>query len=288
VVVVEVYLPAGAVAETDIQTGPPSIVNHANTVYMEPVVYTAPAFCPTAFTVSTTVLVLIPPEVADQVTPTSVTTIIYGSTYTVVSAFLSLGAAPQASQLDPVYSSFIANCRNPTATGSAYWGPYGQPPGSTGSTGSSGRADKLQVCAVLTGCTSLRTWIIVVATLLPSLFVLGWLESYIWFRRLMLGKTALRFGTVCWILISLWVLCLTRISPARSAEDQATLRTQWSGMGAGTRWKLWWKWGFRHAYPAELLGPDPRIPNAPAGVGTHAMSDVPMHQVPEQPSKTHE
>lgn len=33
-------------------------------------------------------------------------------------------------------------------------------------------------------------------------------------------------------------------------------------MSAGTKWKLWWRWGFRHAYPVDLLGPDPspRLP----------------------------
>jgi hypothetical protein len=289
VVIVEVYLPAGAVAETDIQTTqPPFSTNNEITVYMESVVYTAPASCPTHFTVSTIVQVDIPTEVTDQVTPTSRTTVIYDSTYTVVTAFLSLNAAPAALPLNDVYSDFVALCRNPTATGSAFWGPYGPPPGvsSGGSTSSGGSANNLEVCALLTGCTSLRTWVIVVATLLPSLFVLGWLESFIWFRRLMLGKMALRFGTVCWIVISLWVLCFTRTSPARSAGDQAALRTQWNGMSAGTRWKLWWKWGFRHAYPIELLGPDPKFPNsAQAGAGIHHMQSqgVPMQQVPEQP-----
>ncbi len=44
-------------------------------------------------------------------------------------------------------------------------------------------------------------WVIVVASVLPSLFLLGWVESFLWFRQLMPGRKALRFGTVCWILM---------------------------------------------------------------------------------------
>ncbi|KAI4712266.1 hypothetical protein J4E89_002532 [Alternaria sp. Ai002NY15] len=98
------------------------------------------------------------------------------------------------------------------------------------------------------------TWIIIIACIIPGLFLLGFLESWFWFRRLMLGKSAMRFGTVCWILMSLWVLCFTRMQDRRSAEDQKMLAERWKNMGSGAAFKAWWKWGFRHRYPEELLG----------------------------------
>ena len=257
--IVYVYLPAGVVAENDIQTTDSFVEPNAMTVYMEPLVYTAPASCPTSFTVTTMVEVQVPTQVTNLVTPTSITTTVASiDDLTEVTAYLSMGAVPTTAAItDYVYSYYIADCRNPTATGAAYWGPSG-----TSSGGFRGGGDYgLEVCSLLTGCTSLQTWAIVVASVLPSLFVLGWVESFLWFRRLMLGKSALRFGTVCWILISLWVLCFTRTSPERIKEDQARLKIQWDAMSAGTRWKLWWKWGFKHAYPVDLLGFDPRFPN---------------------------
>jgi hypothetical protein len=286
--IVYVYLPAGAVAEADIETTATTtfVDSNAYTDYMEPLVYTAPASCPTPFTVTTMVAVHVPSEVTNRLTPTSITTTVltYSDHFTEVTAYLPPNAVPTtAATTDYVYTYYIANCRNPTATGAAYWGPSGE--SNSGSSG--GVSSSLMVCSLLTGCTSLHTWVIVVAAVFPSLFVLGWVESFLWFRQLMLGRMALRFGTVCWILISLWILCFTRTSPERSTEDQAALKIQWDAMNAGTRWKLWWKWGFRHAYPVELLGFDPRFPNQmQTGVETQRMEQqqgIPVQYVQQPP-----
>ena len=280
--IVYVYLPAGSVAEDDIQTTIPFVDQNALTVYLEPLVYTAPSSCPTRFTVTTMAEVQVPTQVTNLVTPTSITTTVASiNNFTEVTAYLPMGAVPTtAATTDNVYTYFIANCRNPTATGAAYWGPSGG--SSSGNFG--GGDDGVEVCSLLTGCTSLQTWVIVVASVLPSLFVLGWVESFLWFRQLMLGRIALRFGTVCWILISLWVLCCTRTSPERSVEDQARLKIQWDAMSAGTKWKLWWKWGFRHAYPHDLLGFDPRFPNqtqTEPGMQTTERQGIPVQYVQE-------
>jgi hypothetical protein len=68
----------------------------------------------------------------------------------------------------------------------------------------------------------------------------------------MMGKSAMRFGTVCWVLISLWVMCFTRMQDRRSADDQKLLAEKWKQMGSGAAFKAWWKWGFRHRYPEEV------------------------------------
>jgi hypothetical protein len=193
-----VYLPAGSVPESDIVTGF-SINTSVEpvTVYVEPIVYTAPASCPTPFTVATMTEVYIPPEVVDQVTPTAYSTSIDAGagSFTQVTAYLSQGAVPinQTSVTNNfLYSLYIANCENPTATAAVYSSPTGSSSSSDG-----GGSDDLEVCSLLTGCTTMHTWIIVVATILPAIFVLGFVESYFWFRKLMLGKSALRVGTIC-------------------------------------------------------------------------------------------
>jgi len=251
--IIYLYVPPGSVPESDIVTTRDTSLK-PHTVYVEPIVYTAPASCPKAFTVTTMTEVSVPSEAADRVTPTSYSTSVgpyYG--YTFVTAYLPPSAVPvgeEPTTSDFVYSYYIASCRNPTATGAAYYGPNNG--------GSSSSSSDLEVCSLLTGCTTIRTWVIVVASVLPALFILGFIESYLWFRQMMLGKSAMRVGTICWILLSLWVLCFTRQVPARGLEDQAALKVQWNSMSAWTRWKLWWRWGFRNAYPVHLLGPDPR------------------------------
>ncbi len=128
----------------------------------------------------------------------------------------------------------------------------------TGSgSGSSSTYHDAVYCTSRWGCTTLTTWVIVLATVLPTLFVLGFVESFFWFRALMRGRRAWRLGTISWISISLWIYCVTVITPARSREDQQVLEEQWNQMSAGTRFRLWMKWGFRHKYPVELLGPEP-------------------------------
>lgn len=279
--IVYIYVAAGSVPEDDIITTTPSYSTvDIETIYVEPVVYTAPSSCPTPFTFSTYSQVILPTEVTSLVTPTSLTTTVidFDSFLTEVTAYLAPTEVPPLTQVttDFLYTYYIAKCQNPTSFGAAPTAVSGGSGGSGGGTGS----PNVGVCAGLNGCTSLETWVIVIAALLPSLFLLGWVESFLWFRRLMLGKTALRFGTICWTLISLWVLCFTRVSPARSAEDQKALQAQWKSMSAGTVWKLWWKWGFRHAYPVAILGADPRIQGPVPGM--QQMQQPPREQQLQQ------
>ena len=216
----------------------------------------------------------IPSQVTDQYTPTSTATSIatYGDRYTYITAYLAPSAVPLSNSpatSDFIYSYYIADCRNPTATDDSYYGPSSGG-GSSGDDGDDGDDGPRSGggSSESTATRALRTWVIVVIVILVLLVVLfffGFLENFLWFRRLMLGKSTLRFGTISWILISLWVACFTRSQSARTPEDQARLKQQWEAMSGGTKWKLWWKWGFRHAYPVDLLG-DPNTPgSAPMG-----------------------
>jgi hypothetical protein len=218
--------------------------------------------------------VYIPDYVTDQLKPTktdaSINSLNKDQPYTYFSMYLTPGAVPTSTSADYIYSIYISNCENPTATGAAYFngGSYTHSyPTQTAGSYSSGddgsdTLDDTTVCSLLTGCTSFRVWVIVVASVIPALFVLGFLESYLWYRRLFHGKGALRTGTICWILISLWMLCFTRRQDARSPADQILLKQNWKAMSAGQKWMNWWRWGFRHAYPVALLG-DPKTGGVP-------------------------
>jgi hypothetical protein len=272
--VVSVFVAASALASSDLAaTTTPSRTSGVYTDYGVPVTWTAPSSCPTPFTVVTLSDVYIPYEVTPYITAASTATSVYegqGTTYTWITYILDATQIPSSDRpnANPTseyyYSYYVANCRNPTATGAAYWGPDSSGSGSgSGGDYSGGDEDYWDwtACSALTGCVTVRTWVIVVATILPTIFLLGFVESYIWFRRMMLGKSALRLGTVCWCCLSLWFILLTRKSQARSKEDQVLLKQYWATLGFGTRVKFWFKHGFAWRYPVELLGnPDGNNP----------------------------
>lgn len=261
------------------------------TTFYMPVTMTAPASCPTQFTVTTTASVSVPSIVRNQVKPTStvnagITTRGSYYTYSVETWYLSAGAAPFTSTEDFTYSYYIASCSTPPAARSSGSGYYGG--GGSSSDDDSNSSD--YYCSRYSYsyyCSSgLKTWIIVIASVIPALFLLGFLESWFWFRRLMMGKSAMRFGTVSWVLISLWVLCFTRMQDARSTEDQKLLQEKWKNMRSGAAFKAWWKWGFRHAYPVEHLGQYSKqtVGVVPVGEPLHpAMAQAPPGFMPGPP-----
>ncbi|KAF2260503.1 hypothetical protein CC78DRAFT_536377 [Lojkania enalia] len=255
------YFDSGAVDDSDLlpeTTCCDFSTSDTYTVLVMPVTYTAPSSCPTSFTFSTYETIYAPTDVYPQLEPTS-TEIEPASTYRsyvykpTETWFLTESAAPITTESEFAYSYYIRSCSNPDDNALPTYSYSYSYPRYTPSSGGDGGSVTYEYC-IGYGCDSLKVWVIVLAVVLPTLFVLGWIESWFWFRRLMVGKSALRFGTISWIMISLWVACFTRSQPARSKEDQKLLRQQWNAMSSGTAFKLWWKWGFKHKYPEEILG----------------------------------
>ncbi|PVH90601.1 hypothetical protein DM02DRAFT_429777, partial [Periconia macrospinosa] len=184
------YYTDGAVPETDLSatglTRTRTSSSPVDTVFRMPVTYTAPASCPTQFTYSTDETVPVPTEVIDQLTPVSVVTgtptthlyDTYGASVAVswylsaavtVTWDLSAGAAPFETSTATKYEVYIANCDMPSSTAT-----YSSGGGYGGGSRSGGNDDSsISVCYLYSGCTSLKTWIIIIATIIPSLFVLG-------------------------------------------------------------------------------------------------------------------
>ncbi|OAL57252.1 hypothetical protein IQ07DRAFT_555880 [Pyrenochaeta sp. DS3sAY3a] len=282
--VVYMYYAAGVVPDSDLEPTFDALgtTSYGTTTYIYfsmPVTMTAPASCPTQFTVTTTASVSVPSGATTQVTPTSTTagpssSAHYGGMYVYETWWLSEGAAPFTSTNDYYYSYYIASCSTPPV----YYTGTPRSGGNDDDDDSSSSGSRYCYYSSYYCGTTLRVWIIIIATVIPGLFLLGFLESWFWFRRLMLGKSAMRFGTVCWVLISLWVLCFTRMQDRRSAEDQKLLAEKWKNMGSGAAFKAWWRWGFRHGYPIEHLGQFSRqtVGIVPAGQPLHpAMAQAP-------------
>lgn len=246
--VVALYVPPGSVDETDLVHDygfpAPGGGGGTSTVWVAPVTLAAPASCPTPFTVQTTATVRVPDAQTADLRPTSTRTYtgLWGPAVTLYLPSAPPGPAPTYG-VD--YEMYVAECQRP-------------PSSSSSSSSPGGLAFDEEVCLRRYLCMKWGHWIVLLATVLPGLLVLGFAESFFWFRRLMRGRSALRLGTVCWVLLSAWVLCMTRKSPARPAADLPALEAQWAALSPGEKWRLWWRWGFRHKYPVDLLGPDPR------------------------------
>lgn len=195
--------------------------------------------------------------------------------YTLITAYLSQNALTLSG--DAVtdhyyYQYYVADCSDPNSDYDDYYWPTESEtdpfPTDNGFGGGNDDDDDdqdaaagrfgIEECTSLMSCGWLSTALIVIAAVLPAIFLLGFLESYFWFRRLMTGKSALRFGTVCWIFLLLPVLCLTKKTPARDADMQAAFKQTWKETSFGTALRLWFKYGFRHQYPTELLGEHPQ------------------------------
>lgn len=281
--VVEVVLGPGAVPASDLMPTGQTLDLDTFTRYAMSVTWTAPASCPNRFTVPTVIEVWPPYQVTPFLTPTSSSTSVlsWGDSTTYVSLFLNAadmppGAFASATASAFVYTYSIRNCRNPAATAvlPPTVTPFDDPRIHRGCQaaerfGRDWRCDE-----------GTEAWVIAVAAALPAVFALGFAESYLWFRRLMQGRSALRLGTVCWCLLGLWMVLLTRRQGPRSREDQALLERYWATLGFGARLRLWLKWGFRWEYPVELLG-QPQGKDAPAergGVGGNGPNGMQVAQ----------
>ncbi|KAK4149318.1 hypothetical protein C8A00DRAFT_47039 [Chaetomidium leptoderma] len=277
--VVSIFLADGAVAQSDFVPTSTTRTSGIYVNYAVPVTWVAPSSCPTPFTFVTHSPVYVPYEVTAYITAVSTATSVYRGTQTYITKFLDATAVPTSQRpgnpnTEYYYTRYVESCSNPTASATSRSGSGGSWSGG----GNSNSDWDWNVCSGLTGCVALATWVIVIAVLLPTLFLLGFIESYCWFRRMMLGKSALRLGTVCWCVMSLWFILLTRRSRARSKEDQVLLKQYWATLSAGTRIKFWFKYGLRWRYPVELLGnPDgqnpavvmaPGVPPGQPGGGT--------------------
>ncbi|TGZ82327.1 hypothetical protein EX30DRAFT_370981 [Ascodesmis nigricans] len=265
------------------------------TVWYEQTVLTAPPYCSSTWTHTSSRNVNPPTEIRYQLKPTSTIT----SIVTRRSAGIELPTTTLTLILTPSAIVRGATSTPPIETPTASWrlsasckspAPAITGPGavSTERASGSGLHGTSDIGGNRSGSgwgdrdvlwyghrTKLKTFVIAICAIIGCLLLFGFVENYLWFRRMMIGKSALRLGTVSWVLISLWGICLIRKSRNRTPDQQKILRQRWNAMGGGEKWNLWWKWGFRWRYPEALLGKqDGPVPG---------VEDPPLNEVTYQP-----
>ncbi|KAJ5834236.1 hypothetical protein N7447_000262 [Penicillium robsamsonii] len=116
------------------------------------------------------------------------------------------------------------------------------------------------------GISYLAITLICVLGWVGIVFILGMIEAWVRFRRLMTGWQTRRglplFWAFIWLPLSLFFLCCFRKGyRARSKEDAEILQKRWDAMGFWTKIRLFFAWGFRFKYPT-VLGPAPALVRA--------------------------
>lgn len=111
------------------------------------------------------------------------------------------------------------------------------------------------------GISPLAILLICVLGWVGLFFLLGIVEAWVRFQRLMTGWQTRRGFPLFWAFmllpISLFCLCCFRKGyRARNAADAAFLQQKWRDMSPWTKLRLFFIWGFRFKYP-DVLGPAP-------------------------------
>ncbi|KAF5135118.1 hypothetical protein E5D57_005762 [Metarhizium anisopliae] len=265
VVYVQRFYSPGAIPASDLtsSTRDYNQTDFTSTDFFQTMELMAPSSCPTPFTVTASSQVLVPEEVIDQVSIKSATTIRTtieydgtAYTYTLVSAFLASTSRPTGAAVtrNYIYMPYITDCRNPTSTPRPTSDGRGGPSNGDDSGNSINQVRHIPRSCAWSNCGNTPYWGIIILTVLPAVFLLGFLESYHWFICLMSGEGALRGGTISWILLFLPSIFLTRYIPARNEEDRERLRAQWQEKTFSQKFSLWRQWGLRYRYDMELLG----------------------------------
>ena len=228
VTVIYIYIDPAVVLDKDLIPTSTYDETTRTTVYKVPVLYTAPSYCPTPSTVTSTALAIIPDIATDAVTPTSIATYTDDTGITTVTAFLSLNAVPADDIYTYVHEIPCGGGHSPSAAAS-----------NSTSTGYNLVNPQILLEAILAS----------VLGLLSLIFV----SSCFWFRRFMLGRPALRWT---WNPVPIFVL---QILPARSKRSQTLLERQWQAVSYGKKIHLLSKWLFVPSHLMDFVDPGPEF-----------------------------
>ncbi|PIG80471.1 hypothetical protein AARAC_001646 [Aspergillus arachidicola] len=210
------------------------------TIFKVYLTYSAPTGCATQWT-QTTAVPVSPPVVVQNLLPRT-------ATETSVSVDSSQPFQPTTYTYDVIYVD------QPSTEGSYSRSSYG---------GYHGYDDDYNwfLDDYYMGISPLALTLILTIGWIGLFLILGFIEAFVRFRRLMTGWQTRRGLPVCWSLtvipISLLLLCFFRKGyRARSQADAEILKKRWDAMGFWTKLRLFFVWGFRFKYP-PMLGPAP-------------------------------
>lgn len=263
VTVVQVLYPSGAGIESTYK-----YYNYQDsniiTQYFVDMVLTAPTSCSSQWTVTTAVPVYVPNAIEDALLATSMSTSysvddrqpFQPTTYTRALAFIDPTQLPASSlnRLSNSYQHTIYHeygCYDSSADSGSSYSYY------DGSDGGSWLYDRyyygvISPLGILLACILgwFGVWLII-----------GLIESWFQFQRLMRGWQARRGFPISWCMLAPIVSCLLLLFcrkgfQARTFEEAQVLQEKWQQMGFWRKVGLWLRWGFGFSYP-PMLGPAP-------------------------------
>ncbi|TGZ82045.1 hypothetical protein EX30DRAFT_213593 [Ascodesmis nigricans] len=262
--------------------------------YVDSVFFTAPAYCSSKWTYTSTRTLDVPSAITNQLTPIATkTSLVTGSydVYTRVYYMLKPGLfpTPTTAYAEPTRSILRKlSCERPYSQ-EEYNDSY-----NSGDSGSSWRDDSDLSYAdgekyytwteAQWAQSSVRAGAIAAIVIFFTLVLAGFAESYFWFSRLMSGKQAWRGGTWCWAIATIWGFCLLHRQKKReNGEERKELADKWKEMPKKEKLQLWGKWGFRWAYPEKLLGMKPGSAMGESGSVENGVGGVvPAQQTQQQ------
>lgn len=238
---------------------------HHSTVFKVNMTYAAPTGCSTHWTTTIAAEVTPPIEAQPLLPQTAVETSIsidssqpfQPTTYTYKVIFVDPTQVP-TSTLNSVSYSSRPTARYSGADCQIYPGGYDHPvyPYDDYNHEESWFLDSYYM-----GISPLALTLILVIGWIGLMIILGFIEAFVRFRRLMIGWQTRRGLPVFWSLTILPVTLLLLFFfkkgfRSRSQADAEILKRRWDAMSFGTKLRLFFVWGFRFKYP-PMLGPAP-------------------------------
>ncbi|CDM34918.1 hypothetical protein DTO013E5_3181 [Penicillium roqueforti] len=262
--------------------------NYHSTIYQVNLTFSAPTACSTQWTITTAAAVTPPYEIAallprdnvitstsvDSAQPFQTTTYIYEIVFVEPTQIPSPTLSSLSSYNAPTSRYIGSKCQYTDSSdysgNSGYYTGLSSGPGTTGySGGSSGYYDYdyddynwfTSTWGSGIGISYLAIVLICALGWIGIVFILGMIEAWVRFRRLMTGWQTRRGFPLFWsfILLPLSLFCLFCFRKgyrARSKEDAVILKKRWDAMSFWTKMRLFFAWGFRFKYPT-VLGPAP-------------------------------
>ncbi|EAW12115.1 uncharacterized protein ACLA_060700 [Aspergillus clavatus NRRL 1] len=263
VTVVQVLYPSGAGAAATYDRYGYYDTGHVTTDYYVNMVYSASGSCSTQSPFTTALPVDVPGYLRGAVPATSTTTTysvdssrpFQPTTYTNALAFIDPTQLPASSlsSLSDLYMPY-------TMRYGCYDSNYGS--GSSRYGGSSDYSDRYYHDFWFDYPYAIV--IIPVVAWFVLWLIIGLIENWFQFRRLMKGWQARRGFPISWCMVAPIISCLLlcfscKGFQARSVDEAQVLKEKWNQMGFWKKIGLWLRWGFGFSYPSILGSPPDKV-----------------------------
>ncbi|KAF7162858.1 hypothetical protein CNMCM5623_007980 [Aspergillus felis] len=276
VTVVQVLYPSGAGIQSTYKNYNYRDSNIITQYYVN-MVYTAPTSCSSQWTLTTAVPVYVPNAIEDALLATSMSTSYYvddsrpfqPTTYTKALAFIdptqvpvsSLSSLSNSYKPYTMYREYGCYDSSVSSGSSSHSGSSSNSGSSYSYSDGSDSGSWLYDSSYYGGISPLGILLISLLGWFGVWLIIGLIENWFQFRRLMRGWQARRGFPISWCMLAPIVSCLLLLFcrkgfQARTSEEAQVLKEKWEQMGFWRKVGLWLRWGFGFSYP-PMLGPAP-------------------------------